>query len=133
MIYILLSALIAVSLVSASELGQELVTCGDFSCATPSDFWSNFGTETCEGKWFILGSDILAVGCISAFPTNTNTSQDIEFKAERSYNVTLDIRALSKTGDNLTIFISDNSTTFVGIIGLGNTIKSFFILKHVAA
>ena len=130
-ICILLSALLAVSLVSASELGEELVTCGEFDCATPDDFWSNLGTGGCQNKWYEQ-SDILRINCVSGGSGNGNTSQDIQFKAGRSYNVTLAIRSMDRTSNNITIFISDNVTTFKGIITIAsNTIKSWIATPTV--
>ncbi len=91
-------------------LGSELVTCGDFDCATPTDFWSNLGTGTCEAKWFI-DTNLLTMVCGISGPdveTNSNTSQDISFKTGRIYNVTLDI--FIEGNNNVTVYISDNST-----------------------
>ncbi len=109
-ICILLSALLAVGLVNASELGEELVTCGEFDCSPLGNNWSNIGTTNCENKWFSHIGIAIRFNC-DGVPENVNTSQDIQFKAGRNYNVTLDI--LSMASSNTTIFISDNSTTFI--------------------
>ena len=126
--------LICISLVSASVFNlklkknsKELVTCGNFDCATPSDFWSNLGNDFCQDKWFIIAVPVLRMGSSAScgFVTNTNISQDIKFKAGKNYNVTLDIAGIGAKGENMTIYISDNFTIFKDPIGVGNTIKSF--------
>ena len=112
-IYILVF-LVCVSLVSG-YLGTELVTCGNFDCGTDiNTFWSDLGTASCQNNWInITGlgdGDVINLGCGSSGEFIANTSQDISFKAGRSYNVTLDVHQLART--NLKIFVSDNITSF---------------------
>ena len=40
-ILIMVCVFVLLSIGVNAGLGQELVTCGNFDCATPSDFWSN--------------------------------------------------------------------------------------------
>ncbi len=105
-------------------LGGELVTCGDFSCATPSDFWSNLVSPTnCVNNFFVSASTLVMQCGGFGGSFKSNTSQDISFKAGRSYNVSIDFSFLTRS--NATIFISDNFTRFVRGDGAGDAIVSF--------
>ena len=81
-----------VSLVSASELGQELVTCGDFECDTD---WVGF-TPSAEDNWSLTtqaGEDVATYSqdSIPSVIKRKNLSQAISIKANRKYNVSMEI------------------------------------------
>ena len=105
----MLLCILVASMVSG-YLGSELVTCGDFDCATPSDFWSDLNIGVCENNLGVSGTNLIMQCGLFGGTFKANTSQDIEFKAERNYNVTIDIIILTRS--NVTVFVSDNSTLF---------------------
>ncbi len=93
-ICILLSVLFAVSLVSA-RLGDELVTCADFTC---NDEWVGLPEGNGVGWWWLIefGEFIRHAQVVSE---RTDTfSQDISIQIGKSYNVSINVNDFTTTG-----------------------------------
>ena len=96
MIGILLSAIFAVSLVSG-YLGEELVTCGDFTCDTDWVGFKSFNwtyDDTFNRARYLANPD----------GSTDNLSQAISIQSNRLYNVTLNA-SLGSSRDSLTTLI----------------------------
>ncbi len=115
-ICILLSALLVVGMVSASELGPELVTCGDFSC---NDSWSELpereAGQPLFTQWFRDKGDNQAV--LLAPPISTlsdNLSQTLSIKVNKAYNITInvDVESNAANGNQLNITLGGVTNIF---------------------
>ena len=87
----------------SARLGNELVTCGDFTCNTA---WVGF-TDTFNWTW-----DGLSLAMFNAPDTSGsigNLSQSISIKPNTLYNVTINVSSFKSLGQtiHLTVFLGD--------------------------
>ena len=74
------------AVIPVPTLGTEELTCGNFECAVPTDYWNN-------GEWVISGG----VATLTAATGTAYISQGIGLDAAKTYEVTVDVIALSGT------------------------------------
>ncbi len=86
-------------------LGEELVTCGDFSCDT--DWSGDFGNGV--DSWIISGGTLLTDSAID-IPYAYNATQNISIEIGRKYNIILDIK--QNFASSLNVYLGGNISTF---------------------
>ncbi len=106
--------LVLISLVSASELGEELVTCGDFSC---SDEWVDLPTCFLQNEWCWVSFGGYTQHRASGSELRTNFSQSISVQENKIYNITIIIDL-----STIKVFLGSNELN----IYLGDTKENIF-------